>query len=139
MYIVTTLTYDQFGELIRNKRVRLDNENLVFGQNYEAVHQYIVEHLGTPGYVIGIKGRINKYSAELLSILDGGLFGNKIILETDVNEDDMLIFSVDKLSVALDILQYGLPDESVYNQLERSRDIINDGFKKRGHVLLFII
>ena len=121
MYIVTTLNYDQLGELIKYKSVCLDNEKLIFGQDSDAIHKYFVERLGTDGYVIGIRGRINSTSVTLLSKLDYELSGDKVILEASVNEDEILRFNVTGIEEAIEILTYGLPQEALYEQLDSSQ------------------
>lgn len=118
MLLVTTLSYDQLGALIRNKSVSLDNDSLVFGQSSEPVRKYLMSRLGGTGYVVGIRGRINQKSAQLLSQLDRGLQGNKLILEAPVSEDEAITFNVQGIEEAVEILTYGLPDEMLYEQLD---------------------
>lgn len=120
MYIVTTLSYDQLATLIRDKKVSIDNANLIFGQFSTSVNKYLADKMGTPGYVIGIRGRINANSVNLLAQMDPGLKGNKVVLEAQVSEDQTLSFSVNGLAEAAEILTYGLPDEDLFDQLDSS-------------------
>lgn len=122
MVIVTTISIQQFSELIRNKSVSLDNSDLIFGQNYEILQKYFTDRLGTSGYVIGIQGRLNNETVKLLSKLDDleNEDAHKFVIETQVDESDMLSFSVDDISKALQILTHGLPDEMVYDKLDAS-------------------
>lgn len=131
MLIVTTLSYDQLGSFIRNKQVSLDNENLLFGKSFPPIKKYLTERLGGSGYVIGIRGRINENSVKLLSQLDKGLQGNKVIIEAPVSEDEIMTFNVQDLEEAAQILMYGLPDEILYNHLDNAllHDKVEDGIE----------
>lgn len=118
MLMVTTMSYDQLAALIKNRSISLDNDNLIFGQSTEIVGSYLRDRFGSPGYVVGIRGRINEKSAMLLSQLDRGLGGNKVILEAPVEEDDMVVFNVKGLEEAADLIAHGIPAEMVYDQLD---------------------
>lgn len=127
MFVVTTLSYGQLGTLIRENRVSLNNENLVFGNHYEPIEKYIQERLGGQGYVMAIRGRINPTSVQLLSTLDHGLQGDKVIIEAPVSQDDLLVFDVEGLDRAMDIINYGLPEEFVTEALDEAREHVTDG------------
>lgn len=118
MILVTTLSYDQLGAFIKDKQVSLDNADLIFGQDYEAIRKYITDRLGSDGYVMGLRGRINERSVELLSQLDAGLAGDRAVLEAEVEDDEVLSFDVNELEDAVQILTYGLPDEVLFDQLD---------------------
>lgn len=126
MVVVTTLSYDELATLIRDKRVSLNNENLLLGAKYEAIQHYIQERLGGDGYVMAIRGRINPASVSLLSKLDGGLRGNKVIIEAPVDRDDLIVFDVAGLDKAVDIINYGLPEELVTEALDEAQTEIRD-------------
>lgn len=130
MLIVTTMSYDELGQLIRNKEVSLNNDSLVFGQSAEPVKKYLIERLGGTGYVVGIRGRINNASAKLLSQLDKGLVGNRIIIEAPVDEDEAFSFTVEGIEEATEIIAYGLPDDVLYEHLENIT--VPAGSNKRG-------
>lgn len=119
--MITTLSYEQLGAFIRDKQVSLDNASLIFGQNFEAVKHYLQERLGTDSYVMGIRGRINSDSVELLSKLDAGLQGNRVIVEVNVPDDDIITFDAAKLDDATQIMMYGLPEEMAFDQLDASQ------------------
>lgn len=121
MLIVTTMSYDELGQLIRSKAVSLNNDSLVFGQSADSVKQYLTERLGGQGYVVGIRGRINDTSARLLSQLDRGLAGNKLIIEAPVEEDEAICFTVKGIEEATEIITYGLPDEVLYDHLDSAQ------------------
>lgn len=120
LILVTTLSYDQLDAFIRDRQISLDNADLIFGYNPEAIRKYLSERLGSPGYVMGIRGRINDKSVSLLSQLDEGLQGDRVILEVDVDDDDVLSFDVKGLEDAAEILTYGLPEETLFDQLDSS-------------------
>lgn len=120
MILVTTLSYDQLGTFIRDRQVSLDNADLVFGTNTNSIKKYLSDRLGSEGYVMGIRGRINEKSVSLLSQLDAGLQGNKVILEVNVNDEDVLSFDVQGLEDAAQILTHGLPEEILCDQLDSS-------------------
>lgn len=120
MLLVTTLSYDQFGAFIRDKQICLNNVDLIFGYDYPPIKKYILERLGSSGYVVGIRGRINNQSVNLLSQLDKELMGNRIVVEVDVKDDDVLSFNVNGLEEAAQLLTYGLPEEMVIEQLDAS-------------------
>lgn len=120
MTIVTTASYDQLGQLIRNNRVSLNNGVLIFGQQSESISKYLTDQMGDDGYVIGIRGNINPNSARLLEQLDPSLHGNKIIIEAPVEENDIVAFSVKGIEEAAEILEYGLPEEILFDQLDQA-------------------
>lgn len=120
MLMVTTMSYDQLATLIRDRSITLNNDNLIFGQSTEVVGSYLRDRFGSSGYVVGIRGRINEKSAALLSQLDKGLGGNKLILEAPVQEEDMVAFSVKGLEEAAELIAHGIPTEMVYDQLDSS-------------------
>lgn len=120
MLLVTTLSYDQFGQFIRDKQISLDNSNLIFGYRYDIIHKYLQDRLGSEGYIMGIRGRINNKSVALLSQLDAGLTGDRLIMEVNVDDDDVLSFGVQGLEDAVKIMTMGLPEEMVYDQLDAS-------------------
>lgn len=121
MYVVTTMSYDELGELIKNKSVSLNNDRLIFGQDAAPIKAYLTEHLGGPDYVVAIRGRLNKTSAQLLSQLDRGLLGNKVIVEATISESDSMAFTVKGMEEAADIISYGLPDEILYDHLDQAQ------------------
>lgn len=121
--MVTTLSFSQLGALIRDKQVSLNNADLIFGQNYDAVKHYLQERLAADTYVMGIRGRINTDSVKLLSALDAGLNvdENRVIVEVNVPDDDILTFDASKLDDATQIMMYGLPEEMAFDQLDASQ------------------
>lgn len=132
MLIVTTIALDQLSHLIKDKTVTLDNSNLIFGRSYDGVAKYLEEITGTGGYVLGIRGKINNNSAALLSKLDKGLSVNKLLIEANVDDNDVIAFDVSRLEEAVDILSYGLPLETLYEHLDNSIIEVNKGQKTKG-------
>ena len=128
MYIVTTMSLDELGSLIREKRVSLDNGQLIFGQSEEAIDQYFKDRIGYNGYVIGLRGRINKASAEVFKQLDRGVStGDKVILEAEIDEDDMIRYQVDGVTSAASALYYGMSVGDIHEQLDAARLYTSDG------------
>ena len=125
MLLVTTLSTAQLAELVRDKRVSLNNEDLLFGEPMDVVRNYIEERLGAPGYVMAIRGRINPASADFLAKLDRGLTGERFILETKVAPDDLLVFDLGKLVKVADFIAHGFPDEYVEEALDEAQDDIS--------------
>lgn len=127
MLLVTTLSTGQLSDLVKNKRVSLNNEDLLFGKPTESVRKYIEERLGGSGYVVAIRGRINPASADFLSKLDRGLKGDKFILETQVDPDDLLVFDMGKLVQVAEFIAHGFPDEYVEEALDEAQQAASDG------------
>lgn len=127
MVIVTTLSYDQLALLIRDKKVSLNNENLLLGDHYEDIQKYIQERLGGDGFVMAIRGRINPVSVGLLASLDKGLAGNRVVIEAPVNQDDLLVFDVQGIAKAVEIIKYGLPDEMITEALDEAQTTLQEG------------
>ena len=122
MYIVTTLSYDELSRLIRDKKISLNNADLLFGYTTDGINKYFSERIGNTGYVVGLRGRINPTTAQVFAQLDKAVkSGDRVILEAEINEDDMISFTVDGINAAAEALAYGLPDEDIYNQLDHSQ------------------
>lgn len=126
MVVVTTLSYDQLATLIKDRKVSLNNDTLLFGEHYSTIQRYIKERLGGKGYVMAIRGRINPASVGLLSKLDPGLKGNKVIIEAPVDQDDLLTFDVAGLDKAVEIINYGLPEELVEEALDEAQAAVSE-------------
>lgn len=126
LLVVTTLSYEQLAELIKNKRVALNNEDLLFGEQVDTVRHYIEERLGGTGYVVAIRGRINPASANFLSKLDRGLEGERLILEAPVKQEDLLVFDVGKLAKVSEFISYGFPPEYIEEALDEAQADVND-------------
>lgn len=122
MLLVTTLSTAQLADLVRNKRVSLNNEDLLFGEPIDAVRNYIEERLGGTGYVMAIRGRINPASAGFLSKLDKGLAGERFILETKVDPDDLLVFDMGKLVKVAEFIAHGFPDEYITEAMDEAQE-----------------
>lgn len=126
MYIVTTLSLDELGTLIREKRVSLNNGRLLFGCDAETVDTYFKERIGYSGYVLGFRGRINKVTAGVFEQLDECVLdGSKVILEAEIDEDDMLRYRVKGIQQAADALCIGLTEDAVCEELDES-EIVGD-------------
>lgn len=125
MLLITTLSTGQLAELVRDKRISLNNEDLLFGEPADVVRNYIEEHLGGTGYVMAIRGRINPASADFLSKLDKGLSGERFILEAKVNSDDLLVFDMGKLVKVADFIAHGFPDEYIEEALDEAQDDVS--------------
>lgn len=114
MHIVTTMSYDQLGELIRNKRISLDNADLLFGYSSDMLDEYFKQRVGYSGYVVGLQGRLNKYTADILQTLDAAVIrGNCVLLESEIESDDAVVYSAGSVGEAAEALYYGLPEEDI--------------------------
>lgn len=134
MYIVTTLTFDQLGALIRDKRVSLDNGELMFGQSDQIVDQYFKEKIGYEGYVIGLRGRLNRTTADIFSKIDRGVTtGDRIILEAQVSDDDLLRYNIQGVTAAAEALSYGMGEEDVREHLDHAQ--VSDQKSRSAEVL----
>lgn len=119
MYIVTTLSYDELGQLIRDKKVSLNNADLLFGVTTEGINKYFQERIGYSGYVVGLRGRLNPTTADVFAKLDRTVRGGeRVILEAEIDESDMLRYSVSGVNMAAEALAYGLPESDIYEQLD---------------------
>lgn len=121
MVVVTTLSVSQLGDLVKNKRVSLNNEDLLFGEPTEVVRKYIEDRLGGTGYVVAIRGRINPNSAKFLSTLDKSPRSDRIIIEAPVEPEDLLVFDVDRLVKVAEFITHGFPDEYVEEALDEAQ------------------
>lgn len=132
MFIVTTLSFDELGQLIREKQVSLDNGHLLFGASADVIDSYFKERIGYRGYVVGLRGRINPATAKVFSVMDRTVkTGGHVILEAEIEEQDMLRYSVDGISTAAAALAYGLPQDDVYEQLDEAmrKEASSDGIE----------
>lgn len=123
VYIVTTMSYADLGKLIRDKRVSLNNAKLLFGYSEEIIDTYFSERIGYSGYVVGLRGRLNPMTAEVFAQLDASVQrGERIILEAEIAEDDMIRYSVEGVNAAAEALAYGLPAEDIIETLDDARE-----------------
>lgn len=119
MHIVTTMSYDQLGELIRNKRISLDNADLLFGYTSDMLDDYFRQRVGYNGYVVGLQGRLNRYTADILKTLDDTVVrGDCVLLESEIEPDDAVAYSVNSVGEAAEAAYYGLPEEDIRWKLE---------------------
>lgn len=125
MYIVTTMSYDDLAQLIRDKQISLNNADLLFGNNDDALNKYFKDRLGYDGYVVGLHGRLNSLMAGMFTHLDRDLTRRvgehgRVILEAEIDESDMLRYSVSGINAAADALIYGLPEDEVFETLDEA-------------------
>lgn len=118
MLFLTTLDYNQLGELIRSRRLSLNNVDLLYDRgDTTVIADYLKSKLGYDGFVLGIRGKLNAASVELMSQLDPELHGDKIVMELTIPEDSALVFDVQEFIEALISIDSNLPDEEVIEQL----------------------
>lgn len=122
MFIVTTLSFEELGVLIRDKRVSLDNGDLLFGSNTDTIDGYFKDRIGYNGYVVGLRGRLNSTSATLFKNMDKRtVTGEHVIVEVPVDEDDVLRYRVDGVDTAARALQYGMSEDAIYDELDEAQ------------------
>lgn len=122
MYIVTTMSLDELSSLIRDKHVSLNNSHLLFGTDSGLVSKYFKDRIGSDGYVLGLRGRLNKTTAHLFANMDTKVNdGRKVILEAEVDEDDLIRLDVSGVSTAAEALEYGLEADDVIAQLDEAQ------------------
>lgn len=122
MYIVTTLSFEELGRLIRDKRVSVDNGDLLFGTNTETINSYFKERIGYQGYVVGLRGRLNSTSATIFKNMDQRtVTGEHVIVEAQIDEDDVLRYRVDGVNTAAQALQYGMSEDAIYDELDEAQ------------------
>lgn len=126
MVVVTTLSYDELSTLIRDKRVALNNDSLILPQNYEAIQQYIEDRLGSDGFVMAITTRIDQQSVDVLSVLDQGLHGERVILEAPVDRDDLLVFDSAALRKVPEFIERGFSEDTVMQKLGEAERELNE-------------
>lgn len=122
MYIVTTLSLQQLGDLIRNKRVSLDNGRLLFGRDADAINTYFRERIGYQGYVIGFRGRLNNTTASVFKQLDNQVAnGTHVIIEAEIDERDVIRYRVEGVDNAATALYYGMSEDTICTELDDAR------------------
>lgn len=122
MFLVTTLSVDELSALIRDKQVSLDNGSLLFGQKTDIIDSYFKERIGYKGYVVGLRGRLNKTTANLFAELDRRVkSGESLILEAEIDEDDVTRYAVAGVNAAATALTYGLEQGDIYQQLDAAQ------------------
>ena len=122
-YIVTTISLQHLGELIRNKKVSLNNGDLMFGYDIDAINRYFKARIGNDGYVLGIRGRLNRTTAELFKHLDEDVLAQdgKVLLEAEVDPDDVLRYRVNGIMDTALAVSYGFSEEDVFSQLDEAQ------------------
>lgn len=120
MLLVTTISYDDFSSLLKERAIYLNNSDLFFGEDYDIIHNYLTERVGCKGYVLGIRGNINSKTVNILSKLDSSLNGCRLIIEANVSDDEVVAFNVNGIDAAAKCIFYGLPDECVIEQMDSS-------------------
>lgn len=122
MYCVTALSFEQMTELIRNKKVSLDNGGLFFGVDDEEIDAYFKNIIGNSGYVLGLKGRLNSTTGNILSMMDTGIeAGNKLLLEVKLTDNDLIRYDAHGLTQAAEAYWAGLSPEDILEQLEEAK------------------
>lgn len=122
MYIVTTLSFEELGTLIKTRRVSLDNCNLLFGSNVEPIDAYFKERIGYQGYVIGLRGRLNATSAKLFKELDKQtITGQHVIVEVEIDEDDVLRYRVAGINNAVQAFSFGMSEDAILDELDEAQ------------------
>lgn len=119
LHVVTTLTFTQMGALIRDKNVSLNNSEMFFGPDTEFIGRFLCERLGSAGYVLGIRARLNKASVDAIASIDplSAQYGH-VILEAKADADDAIRFKVSDLALVAEALECGLDDEDILERLE---------------------
>lgn len=126
MYLITTMSFDELGRLIRDKRVSLDNSDLLVGYDAQTFSQYFTSRLGSSGYVVGLRGRINNTTANVFSKMDRDLnSGGRVILEAEIS-DDLLRFKVTDISRIAEAMEMGFPTSSIFEDLDTAQLTTND-------------
>lgn len=126
MYIITIMSYSELGTLIRDKRVSLNNASLFFGYSEELIDKYFSERVGYRGYVVGLRGRLNRTTAEVFARLDTSVKnGERIILEAEIDEADLIRYTVNGISEAATAMTYGLSEEDIVNTLDSAIETDN--------------
>lgn len=118
MYLVTTLSFEDLGTLIRDKRVSVNNSELLIGYDAKTFSDYFTSRLGSKGYVVGISGRINKDTAAVFSRMDSEFIrGNKVIIEANI-PGDVLRFKAESIRNVAEALVLGFSEESIFADLD---------------------
>lgn len=124
MFMVTTMSLDELGSLIRDKQVSLDNGSLLFGSPTQLVDSYFKSNIGYSGYVVGLRGRLNRTTADIFAKLDKQVSsGDKIILEAEIDETDVVRYNLTGINAAAEALTYGLDESDILDQLNRAQKI----------------
>lgn len=126
MTVITTISYEKLSELLKNQKVTLNNERLIVGRDYKVIRDYLEEVLGTSGYVIALKGKINPTSVSLLSKLDRGLKSDKVIIEASLNPREAITYNVQDFTKIGEFLNYGLDSDTVIDYMEEAKNNVTD-------------
>lgn len=122
MYLVTTLSFDELGTLIRDKRISLDNGELLFGDDIDTINEYFKERIGFDGYVIGLRGRINRASAGIFQKIDRRtMTGEHVIIEAEIDDNDVLRYNVNGINMVAQALSYGMSEDAIYDELDSAQ------------------
>ena len=123
MYVITSMSYDELGTLIREKRVTLNNAELLFGDQDDDVDEYMRECVGYKGYTLGIRGRLNPVTAEVMSAVDSRVLSRgTVILEAQVPDEEVIQFNLEELGNLKLLLDYGFDKDSLWEQLDLARE-----------------
>lgn len=127
MFMVTTMSLDELGTLIRDKQVSLDNGSLLFGSPTQLVDTYFKNNVGYSGYVVGLRGRLNKTTANLFATIDTRVnSGDRIILEAEIDENDVVRYNINGINAAAEALTYGLGEADIEEQLDTAQKQASD-------------
>lgn len=134
MYMVTSLSLEELGILIRERRVSLNNGKLLFGVSVDSINNYFAEQAGHTDYVIGLRGRLNHTTANLFKQMDDLVVsGNHVIIEAEIDETDVVRYRVDGVMNAAKALYYGMEDGIVCEELDDAR--LGEGDKSKVEVV----
>ena len=122
MYLMTSMSFEDLGTLIKTGKVALNNSSMLFGQPVDFIDKYFRDSTGVGSYVVGFRGRLKESTIPALAALDPSIHDEEMaILEIEIDEDDAASYSLDNVLQAYKLFSYGFDDDDVLEEIEAAR------------------
>lgn len=128
MYIVTTISNEQLHELVEDGKLQLSNSEMFFDYDVDLIDNYFKDRLGSDGYVLGLRGRLNNTTASILANLDTAAVrqgAHRLFLEAEIDPEDVVRYTMEGVCSAAEALHHGFSEDSILGFLdsaEKSED-----------------
>lgn len=117
--IITAISYEELSKLIKEHKVYLNNEKLLFGKSSRDLSDFIKAKLHSDGYIVGIHGRTNKNTFELMEKLKGTPDGMTMI-EAEINVSNVIKFKANTLAEVIDAIRFNKDKELIIQLAEEA-------------------
>ena len=138
MYIVTTISNEQLHDIVSNKELQLDNSEMFMSYDVDIINEYFRNRVGSTGYVLGLRGRLNNTTASMLAHLDTDAVkadSHRLFLEAEIDPEDVVRYTFEGVSTAAEALSRGLSKDSIIGFLDSAE---KDADSPRGIEVLCI-